>query len=184
MREYQPWLSAGEVVVKVFDDMWSGVQPRGKQSPDDSGGCIYTRTTGIWQSVWLEAVDASFIENLSVVPDPDNARVLIEAKINGADKDLTLKAEAFADGKLSGSDAGKGPWQNTLVINFKDKKLWEPGSPFLSDLKLKLTAPASGKTITYLTDKKWDPKTLLYGKNWLAALAFCEVPLETTKPNP
>jgi hypothetical protein len=30
----------------------------------------------------------------------------------------------------------------------------------------------------YLTDKKWDPKTLLYGKNGLAALTFCEVPLE------
>ena len=38
---------ANEVVVKVLDDMWSGLQPRGKQSPDESGGCIYTRTTGI-----------------------------------------------------------------------------------------------------------------------------------------
>ncbi|MCX6878228.1 MAG: hypothetical protein NTW21_31110 [Verrucomicrobia bacterium] len=37
-------------------------------------------------------------------------------------------------------------------------------------LTLKLTAPASAKSITYLTDKKWDPKSLLYGKNGLAAL--------------
>ena len=44
-------------------------------------------------------------------------------------------------------------------------------------LKLKLTAPATAKSITYLTDKKWDPKTLLYGKNGLAALTFCEVPI-------
>ena len=44
-------------------------------------------------------------------------------------------------------------------------------------LKLKLMAPATAKTITYITDKKWDPKTLLYGKNGLAALTFCEVPL-------
>jgi hypothetical protein len=51
-------------------------------------------------------------------------------------------------------------------------------------LKLKLTAPATAKTITYLTDRKWDSKTLLYGKNGLAALTFCEVPLETTEPNP
>jgi hypothetical protein len=42
-------------------------------------------------------------------------------------------------------------------------------------LKLKLTAPATAKTITYLTDKKWDSKTLLYGKNGIAALTFCEV---------
>jgi hypothetical protein len=44
-------------------------------------------------------------------------------------------------------------------------------------LKLKLTAPASAKSITYLTDRKWDPKTLLYGTNGIAALTFCEVPL-------
>ena len=51
-------------------------------------------------------------------------------------------------------------------------------------LKLKLAAPASAKTITYLTDRKWDPKTLLYGKNGIAALTFCEVPLDATAPNP
>jgi len=138
--EITGFLKAGpnEVVVKVLDDMWSGLQPRGKQSPDRSDGCIYTRTTGIWQPVWLEAVGSSFVESISVVPDPDNARVLIEAKINGPAKDLTLTAEAFADGKLTGSDTGKGPWQNTLVLNLKDRKLWEPGAPFLYQLKLTL----------------------------------------------
>ena len=127
-----------EVVVKVLDDMWSGLQPCGKQSPGQSGGCIYTRTTGIWQPVWLEGVCSSFIENISIVPDPDNSRVLIDAKINGLDKDLTLKAEAFADGKLTGSDMAAGPWQSSLALNLKEKKLWEPGSPFLYDLKLTL----------------------------------------------
>ncbi len=48
-------------------------------------------------------------------------------------------------------------------------------------LTLKLAASVTAKTITYLTDKKWDPKTLLYGKNGIAALTFCEVPLETAK---
>ncbi len=144
------WLKAGpnEVVVKVLDDMWSGLQPCGKQSPDQSGGCSYTRTTGIWQTVWLEAVGSSFVENLSVVPDPDNSRVLVTAKINGHDKDLTLKAEAFADGKLTGSDSGTGPWQITLVLNLKDKKLWEPGAPFLYDLKLTLSS--GGNTLDEL----------------------------------
>ena len=87
------WLKDGpnEVVVKVLDDLWSGLQPGGKQSgSDQSAGCFYTRTTGIWQPVWLEAVGSSYVESISVVPDPDNSRVLIEAKINGSDKDLTL----------------------------------------------------------------------------------------------
>ena len=43
--------------------------------------------------------------------------------------------------------------------------------------ELKLTSPATAKTITYLVDKKWDSKTLLYGKNGIAALTFFEVPL-------
>ena len=47
-------------------------------------------------------------------------------------------------------------------------------------LTLKLAAPATAKTITYLTDRKWDPKTLLYGTNGLAALTFCEVPIEVS----
>jgi len=130
---------SNEVVVKVLDDLWSGLQPAGKQSgSDQSAGCFYTRTTGIWQSVWLEAVGSSFVETISIVPDPDNSRVLITAKINGADNDLKLTAEAFADGELTGTDTASGPWQNTLVVNLKHKKLWEPGAPFLYDLKLTL----------------------------------------------
>jgi len=130
---------ANEVVVQVLDDLWSGLQPAGKQSGNDqSAGCFYTRTTGIWQPVWLEAVGSSFVESISVVPDPDNARVLIEAHINGQDKDLTLTAEALADGKPMGADTTTGPWQNRLVLNLKEKKLWEPGAPFLYDLKFTL----------------------------------------------
>ncbi len=133
-----------EVVVKVLDDLWSGLQPGGKQSgSDQSAGCFYTRTTGIWQSVWLEAVGSSFVESIAVVADPDNSRVLIDAKINGADPDLTLKAEAFIDGRLVGTDSASGGWQSRLVLNLKEKRLWVPGVPFLYDLKLTLS---SGKT--------------------------------------
>ena len=130
---------ANEVVVRVFDDLLSGVQPGGKQAHDKSEGCVYTRTTGIWQPVWLEAVGSSFVENISVVPDPDHSRVLIEAAINGRDANLELVAEAFADGKLVGSESATGPGQNQrLVLNLKQKKLWAPETPFLYDLKFTL----------------------------------------------
>ena len=132
---------SNEVVVKVLDDLSSGLQPSGKQSEgDQSAGCFYTRTTGIWQPVWLEAVGNSFVETISVVPDPDHSRVVITAKINGADKDLKLKAEAFADGKPVGSDIASGPGQNVLVIDLKEKKLWHPGKPFLYNLKFTLVS--------------------------------------------
>ena len=109
--------------------------PESKQSADQSWSCFYTRTTGIWQPVWLEAVGSSFVESLSVVPDPDHSQVLIETAINGLDKDLSLKAEAFADGKLVGSATTTGRWQSRLVLGLKRKKLWAPGAPFLYDLR-------------------------------------------------
>ena len=140
--EITQFLKAGEneVVVKVIDDMESGLQASGKQSVDQSEGCFYTRTTGIWQSVWLEAVGSSFVETISVTPDPDRSRVFVDAKINGADKNLTLKVEAFLDGRIVGSDTSSGGWENHLVVNLSEKKLWQPRSPVLYDLKFTLSS--------------------------------------------
>ncbi|MGA2616231.1 MAG: sugar-binding domain-containing protein [Thermoguttaceae bacterium] len=138
-----------ELVVRVFDDLRSGLQVGGKQAFNKSEGCVYTRTTGIWQPVWLEAVGSSFVESLSVVPDPDHSRVLIEAAVNGADADVKLTAEAFAACKPVGSDSITGTWRNQrLVLDLSEKKLWAPGSPFLYDLKLTLVR--GGQTIDEL----------------------------------
>ncbi|MBP7934705.1 MAG: beta-galactosidase [Phycisphaerae bacterium] len=131
---------ANEVVVYGFDDTASGRQPTGKQTFTVSEGCLYTRTTGIWQPVWLEAVGSSYVESFSVVPDPDRSRVLIEASVNGSDPDLKLTAEAFAGTDKAGSDSCPVSWRNhRLVIDLNKKNLWEPGNPFLYDLKFTLT---------------------------------------------
>jgi len=130
---------ANEIVVYVFDDLRSGRQPGGKQSYDKSEGCVYTRVTGIWQPVWLEAVGSTFIESFSIVPDVENSRVLIDASINGSDTGLELNVEAFADGKSVGKDSCMAIWRNNrLVVNLKKTKLWNPGSPFLYDVKFTL----------------------------------------------
>ena len=129
-----------ELVVHVFDDTASGKQPTGKQTHSVSEGCVYTRTTGIWQPVWLEAVGSSFVESFSVIPDPDRSRVLLEVTVKGAEPDLKLTAEAFADGKSVGKDSGAASWRNQrLVVDLSKKRLWETGSPFLYDLKFTLS---------------------------------------------
>ena len=128
-----------ELVVRVYDALRSGLQPGGKQSPVKSEGCNYTRITGIWQPVWLEAVGTSFVEGFSLVADPDQSRVLIDVSIDGAESDLTLVGQAFADGRLVGSDSATGSGhRRQLVLNLRRKKLWQPGSPFLYDLTLSL----------------------------------------------
>ena len=129
-----------ELVVQAFDDTASGNQPTGKQTHTVSQGGDYTRTTGIWQTVWLEAVGDVFVEQFSLVPDPDQSRVLISASLNGADTNLVLKAEAFAGGKLVGtSQTPASGRSNPMVLNLSRKTLWEPGKPFLYDLKFTLT---------------------------------------------
>lgn len=139
-----------ELVVRVFDDTASGRQPTGKQTHTVSEGCVYTRTTGIWQPVWLEAVGASYIEEFSVVPDPDRSRVIIDVSVNGDEGNLKLTGEAFAGKRSVGSDSCSASWRShQLVINLKKKQLWEPGNPFLYDLKFKLER--DGKVVDEVT---------------------------------
>lgn len=141
--EITPWLrdGANEIVVKAHDETASGRQPTGKQTHSVSEGCVYTRTTGIWQPVWLEAVGDSFVDGFSVVPDPDRSRVLVSCSVNTMETNLTLVAEAFADGKLVGRDSCPVSGRdNRLVVDLKKKRLWEVGSPFLYDLKFSLKA--------------------------------------------
>ena len=140
--EITPFLRQGEneVVVHVFDDTRSGLQPNGKQSPTVSEGCLYTRTTGIWQPVWLEAVGQSYIENVSITPDPDHSRAIIQLAVKDAAPGMQIQAEAFVGGKAVGSESSPALGGTlTLTLKLSEKRLWEPGKPFLYDLKLTLT---------------------------------------------
>ena len=131
---------SNELVVRVFDDAASGRQPTGKQTHTVSEGCVYTRTTGIWQPVWLEAVGQSYVKDFSIVPDVEHGRVLINATVDGRQSGLRLLAQAFAEGRLVGSDstAATGWHNHSLVVNLRERRLWEPKNPFLYDLTLTL----------------------------------------------
>ena len=130
---------ANELVVHAFDDTPSGNQPTGKQTHTVSEGCVYTRTTGIWQPVWLEAVGAAFIESFSIIPDPDNSCAQIEAVINGDAAGLHLSATANVGSRWVGTNSAEvQAGQAHLTLKLLEKHLWEPGQPFLYDLHLAL----------------------------------------------
>jgi beta-galactosidase/beta-glucuronidase len=128
------------VVIHAFDDTRSGLQPCGKQAQtEQSQGCVYTRTTGIWQTVWLEGVGAAFISDVRIEPDVKQSRVILQAEVDGPCDGLTLKAVALADGKEVASAECPADWRNNrLVLNLADKRLWSIEKPFLYDLKLVL----------------------------------------------
>ncbi len=80
--------SEGNVlVVKVFDPQDTAPQTRGKQKIN-SGGIWYTPQSGIWQTVWLESVPSTYIQNVDITPDFENAKAYITVKCN---EDITCE---------------------------------------------------------------------------------------------
>ncbi|MHA7966469.1 glycoside hydrolase family 2 protein [Paenibacillus sp. CAU 1782] len=135
-------LREGDNVVTVYaeDDVRSGKQPRGKQSSAyRSQGCDYTRTTGIWQTVWLEHVPATYISSFRLYPDPANGCLHVSAKVNGPTSGFSLRCSSSFEGRETGKQTvyvSAGSVRLTLPLS--EEHLWHPGSPKLYDLQLEL----------------------------------------------
>ena len=71
-----------QITVRVTDDTDRSFQSRGKQS-SKRGGIWYTPQSGIWQTVWLEAVPETYVRSLRITPDIDKAVVTVEADVRG-----------------------------------------------------------------------------------------------------
>ena len=125
------------IVISAEDHTRSGVQPGGKQSPRyGSYGCFYTRTTGIWQTVWLESVPSSYISALKYYPNIENSTVTISAEIKGADG-ITLTAKASYSGKEVGCASSKVSGGVCYVtVPLTELHLWEAGKGRLYDLEI------------------------------------------------
>ena len=139
--ELTPYLTGSEalLVLRAYDDVRSGLQAGGKQSKKhDSFGCFYTRTTGIWQTVWLEAVEQSYLTELKYYPDIDAKTLTIHATADRADG-MTLSAKAFYQGKLVGESACTVHAKAAVMtIPLSELHLWECGNGRLYDLELTL----------------------------------------------
>jgi len=136
-----------EIVVAVWDPTDAGPQPRGKQVQHPEG-ILYTPTTGIWQTVWLEPVPGSWISKLKIVPDVDAGTVRVTAEV-GAPADraavttsYTIAVEVRDPAKVVASATSEpGELSLTAVAKIPNAKLWSPESPFLYDLTVELRDP-------------------------------------------
>ncbi len=127
------------------DDTRSGKQPRGKQcGAYYSAGCDYTRTTGIWQTVWLEHVPQVSLSSYQVIPDPDNSCVHITSQVSGTTSPYRLDTRVLYQGRLAGEGTvHSANHQNNQTISLSELHLWEPGAPNLYSLSFTLTAEES-----------------------------------------
>lgn len=121
--------------VYVQDDTRSPLQPTGKQSDRwGSYGCLYTRTTGIWQTVWLEFTPQTHIISAQYYPNIEEGSLTVKACVDG---EGTLAVSAFYDGAACGSAQAKAAAGTVIVtVPLSQIHLWEPGEGRLYDLEL------------------------------------------------
>jgi beta-galactosidase/beta-glucuronidase len=143
---YTPWtfeltdfLNSGEnvLVVKAYDDVRSGLQPVGKQCQRlHSYSCLYRRTTGIWQTVWLEPVAQNYIENYKVYPDVDNGETVIFVELHRAPENGELRLRVSDNGKEEFSARKKADRGVFFSVKLKNPKLWGIRQPNLYDFEI------------------------------------------------
>lgn len=134
-----PYVKAGEkanIVVCVKDDVRAGEQTGGKQSRSFySAGCYYTRVTGIWQTVWMEAVAPAGLKEVYVKPDLDNSSFVLEPRFYALEKGLSLNVKVKDGDKVVAKKSVKATNPMTIVLPVKNVKTWSPDSPFLYGLE-------------------------------------------------
>ena len=130
------------IVVRARDDHRPS-QPRGKQSQlYVDYGCWYTRTTGIWQTVWLEPVPRYALRRTRITPDLANGLFRLEQPITNNHPGLRLRATLSDEqGVITqaevAADYDLAP-RLDLAIPTDRRRVWSTTDPHLYDLTIEL----------------------------------------------
>ena len=128
------------LVVSVWDPTAEGGQPHGKQTLIKHG-IFYTSSSGVWGTVWLEAVPMSYVKGIKMVPDIDAGVLKLTVDADAG----TVRALA-RDGQTKVAEAS-GKAGGEMVLRVPNAKLWTPDTPFLYDLDITLTDGAAQDTV-------------------------------------
>jgi beta-galactosidase/beta-glucuronidase len=122
------------ISISVWDPSDDGPQPRGKQVKKPEG-IWYTPVTGIWQTVWLEAVPKTYISSIKQTPDIDKQQLAVSAGVENRMPGDQLVFSAWKGTEKIAEETITGDKTET-VLSIKDPQLWSPEHPFLYDLKI------------------------------------------------
>lgn len=137
---------AHNLVVWVKDNLRDGLQTGGKQCFNlRSEGCSYTRTTGIWQTVWMEAVDKEGLESVYAVPDIDQKQLVVHPRFYSENADNQLRVKVMDGNKTVATKTVVCANDGVVVLPINGMKLWSPESPFLYTVTYEVLK--SGKVI-------------------------------------
>lgn len=137
------------IELKVFDDYEDMEMPRGKQFwEQESRGIFYTRTTGIWQSVWIEAVEPLYLESCYITPEFDDKCVCFEYRLSRSGASAVEFSIAF-EGKFAACVSAVPNGKKGMVKvqldqtglkswNFEEELAWTPETPRLFDVEIRI----------------------------------------------
>lgn len=117
------------LTVRVYDQTNLWYQPCGKQIFNPRS-IWYTPVTGIWQTVWMEPVEAAHVESYMAVADLAEGKLKVTVEAEGLAEGDVCKVELYDGQTLVAEAEGLEP-----ELALAEPKLWSPDSPFLYDLK-------------------------------------------------
>lgn len=122
------------LVVFASSDVRNTRQTAGKQCLQyGSSGCNYTRTTGIWQTVWMEAFAPAALQSVQMIPDIDQKQLVVHPRFH-KESDNKLKVTVKDNGKTVSEKTVSASNYSVVVLPFKTVKTWSPESPHLYDV--------------------------------------------------
>lgn len=124
---------SNELIVRV-EDKTEAWQLRGKQVLNPHG-IWYTQVSGIWQTVWLEEVGASYIQDLKIQGDPDTGTIRVQTILAGGEATENIQLTVLdGDRAVARLKGGAGD----LSIRLRNARNWSPTSPHLYGLEIVL----------------------------------------------
>ena len=133
--------SLQKLVISITDPSDVGTQPVGKQTLNPFA-IQYTAVAGIWQTVWLEPVPKSCIENVYTETNISKKTVTVHCEISNAQPGTQVQVKAQA-GEKTVSQGNEFLTKDSVAValNFDDLRLWCPDDPFLHTLTIEVTSP-------------------------------------------
>lgn len=128
-------MGENEIFILCEDDTRNTLIPSGKQSErKNSYGCSYTRTTGIWQSVYIEYTPVNYIKGFKIYPDINQKNVTIKFALQGREN---LICRAAYNGSIMGEAVVNQASGCTVIqIPLNEIHTWELGEGNIYDLEM------------------------------------------------
>ena len=131
-----------DLVVRILDELRTSPQPGGKQCDVfKSHSCSYTRTTGIWQTVWLEAVHPLGLKSCQILSDLDNSRFVVVPQYLGVKRGAEIRMTVKDNQKTVATAEASATQGVPVEVKIDVPKPWEPGNPFLYDILFEVICP-------------------------------------------